>query len=384
MCLPIPDPPPPPPPPCRPLLPLRVWPRRRHLCTLPGAHRVLPPLLQGLCRAGTGAGGPGCGGAPGGGQASAGSPGSLPPARHAPPPHLPARAVPPVRQGRWPNVERWFEAMEARPAYAGFKSDHYTHVHDLPPQLGGCVSGALCWGAAVPPPQGCVSRGLCRHVTLPRRLPQDSCCVLSKDWHASLPRLQSPRPRPLPPPLTAATAGAGACLSSPSAPPLWRRTALGSSQRSTACRWGLPPSMFAVGAAAERGGGRVSSPREAVARCWLPAVPCPSPHPRCIDTPRRSCPPAPPPRPPHGWCRTTRPSPSLRCAAPPGARPGRAQWRRSCATPPPYPPWSTCRRRTQVGAVRGLPRLVVLQLGLWLPGSATHRRTCRGGRGGTL
>ncbi|PSC72974.1 glutathione S-transferase [Micractinium conductrix] len=43
-------------------------------------------------------------------------------------------------QGRWPNVERWFEAMEARPAYAGFKSDHYTHVHDLPPQLGGCVS----------------------------------------------------------------------------------------------------------------------------------------------------------------------------------------------------------------------------------------------------
>ncbi|KAL4421036.1 hypothetical protein ABPG77_007511 [Micractinium sp. CCAP 211/92] len=43
-------------------------------------------------------------------------------------------------QGRWPNVERWFEAMEARPAYAGFKSDHYTHVHDLPPQLGGCVA----------------------------------------------------------------------------------------------------------------------------------------------------------------------------------------------------------------------------------------------------
>ncbi len=47
----------------------------------------------------------------------------------------------PELQGRWPNVERWFEAMEARPAYAGFKSDHYTHVHDLPPQLGGCVAG---------------------------------------------------------------------------------------------------------------------------------------------------------------------------------------------------------------------------------------------------
>ncbi|PRW59564.1 glutathione S-transferase isoform A [Chlorella sorokiniana] len=43
-------------------------------------------------------------------------------------------------EGRWPNLERWFAAMEARPAYAGFKSDHYTHVHDLPPQLGGCVA----------------------------------------------------------------------------------------------------------------------------------------------------------------------------------------------------------------------------------------------------
>jgi hypothetical protein len=44
-------------------------------------------------------------------------------------------------QGRWPHLERWFDAMEARPAYAGFKSDYYTHCHDLPPQLGGCASG---------------------------------------------------------------------------------------------------------------------------------------------------------------------------------------------------------------------------------------------------
>lgn len=29
--------------------------------------------------------------------------------------------------------------MEGRPAYLGFKSDAYTHCHDLPPQLGGCV-----------------------------------------------------------------------------------------------------------------------------------------------------------------------------------------------------------------------------------------------------
>eukprot|EP00887_Chlorella_sp_A99_P006697 scaffold3.g6697.t1 len=49
-------------------------------------------------------------------------------------------------EGRWPNLERWFAAMEARPAYLGFKSDFFTHVHDLPPQLGGCVSV----GAAAP------------------------------------------------------------------------------------------------------------------------------------------------------------------------------------------------------------------------------------------
>ena len=30
--------------------------------------------------------------------------------------------------------------MEARPAYLGFKSDYYTHCHDLPPQLGGARS----------------------------------------------------------------------------------------------------------------------------------------------------------------------------------------------------------------------------------------------------
>ena len=67
-------------------------------------------------------------------------PGAL--ARLLQPTSWPAPCCPSAAQGRWPNLERWFEAMEARPAYAGFKSDHYTHVHDLPPQLGGCVSGA--------------------------------------------------------------------------------------------------------------------------------------------------------------------------------------------------------------------------------------------------
>lgn len=39
--------------------------------------------------------------------------------------------------GRWPALEAWFDAMESRPTYLGTKSDHYTHCHDLPPQLGG-------------------------------------------------------------------------------------------------------------------------------------------------------------------------------------------------------------------------------------------------------
>lgn len=43
-------------------------------------------------------------------------------------------------QGRWPNLEQWFDALETRPVYMAFRSDHYTHCHDLPPQLGGCVS----------------------------------------------------------------------------------------------------------------------------------------------------------------------------------------------------------------------------------------------------
>lgn len=30
--------------------------------------------------------------------------------------------------------------MEKRPTFSNIKSDYYTHCHDLPPQLGGCVS----------------------------------------------------------------------------------------------------------------------------------------------------------------------------------------------------------------------------------------------------
>ena len=34
----------------------------------------------------------------------------------------------------------WFTAMESRSTYRGTQSDFHTHVHDLPPQMGGCWS----------------------------------------------------------------------------------------------------------------------------------------------------------------------------------------------------------------------------------------------------
>ncbi|SRR5579883_839125 len=37
-----------------------------------------------------------------------------------------------------PHLADWFNAMESRPTYRGTQSDFHTHVHDLPPQMGGC------------------------------------------------------------------------------------------------------------------------------------------------------------------------------------------------------------------------------------------------------
>ena len=41
-------------------------------------------------------------------------------------------------RGENPRLSDWFEAMESRPTYRGTQSDFHTHVHDLPPQMGGC------------------------------------------------------------------------------------------------------------------------------------------------------------------------------------------------------------------------------------------------------
>ena len=37
-----------------------------------------------------------------------------------------------------PGFAAWFDAMESRATYRGTQSDFHTHVHDLPPQMGGC------------------------------------------------------------------------------------------------------------------------------------------------------------------------------------------------------------------------------------------------------
>ncbi|MBD2549487.1 glutathione S-transferase family protein [Microcystis elabens FACHB-917] len=42
---------------------------------------------------------------------------------------------------RHPSIDRWFRALEERSTYLGTQSDFHTHVHDLPPQMGGCHAG---------------------------------------------------------------------------------------------------------------------------------------------------------------------------------------------------------------------------------------------------
>ena len=39
-----------------------------------------------------------------------------------------------------PHLSAWFDAMESRLTYRGTQSDFHTHVHDLPPQMGGCYA----------------------------------------------------------------------------------------------------------------------------------------------------------------------------------------------------------------------------------------------------
>ncbi|MGG6239004.1 glutathione S-transferase family protein [Nodosilinea sp. AN01ver1] len=42
-----------------------------------------------------------------------------------------------------PRLRDWFDGLETRSTYRGTQSDFHTHVHDLPPQMGGCYENDL-------------------------------------------------------------------------------------------------------------------------------------------------------------------------------------------------------------------------------------------------
>ncbi|PZV09979.1 MAG: glutathione S-transferase [Leptolyngbya sp.] len=42
-----------------------------------------------------------------------------------------------------PRLKDWFDGLESRSTYRGTQSDFHTHVHDLPPQMGGCYENDL-------------------------------------------------------------------------------------------------------------------------------------------------------------------------------------------------------------------------------------------------
>lgn len=42
-----------------------------------------------------------------------------------------------------PRLKGWFDGLESRSTYRGTQSDFHTHVHDLPPQMGGCYENDL-------------------------------------------------------------------------------------------------------------------------------------------------------------------------------------------------------------------------------------------------
>lgn len=42
-----------------------------------------------------------------------------------------------------PRLGAWFDGLESRTTYRGTQSDFHTHVHDLPPQMGGCYENDL-------------------------------------------------------------------------------------------------------------------------------------------------------------------------------------------------------------------------------------------------
>eukprot|EP00746_Dinoflagellata_sp_MGD_P013345 gnl/MRDRNA2_/MRDRNA2_128812_c0_seq1.p1 gnl/MRDRNA2_/MRDRNA2_128812_c0~~gnl/MRDRNA2_/MRDRNA2_128812_c0_seq1.p1 ORF type:complete len:478 (-),score=111.21 gnl/MRDRNA2_/MRDRNA2_128812_c0_seq1:189-1541(-) len=74
-----------------------------------------------------------------------------------------------IRDSRWSRITAWFTEMEKRPTYRATQSDYHTHIHDLPPQIGGCIpngtaaqqkmaaaldgSDGTSWNLPLPPPK---------------------------------------------------------------------------------------------------------------------------------------------------------------------------------------------------------------------------------------
>jgi len=74
-----------------------------------------------------------------------------------------------IRGSKWVKLTAWFSEMEKRPTYRATQSDYHTHIHDLPPQIGGCIPNGTVeqqkaaaaldgadgrsWSLPLPPPE---------------------------------------------------------------------------------------------------------------------------------------------------------------------------------------------------------------------------------------
>eukprot|EP00633_Aureoumbra_lagunensis_P009768 CAMPEP_0197322712 /NCGR_PEP_ID=MMETSP0891-20130614/70063_1 /TAXON_ID=44058 ORGANISM="Aureoumbra lagunensis, Strain CCMP1510" /NCGR_SAMPLE_ID=MMETSP0891 /ASSEMBLY_ACC=CAM_ASM_000534 /LENGTH=475 /DNA_ID=CAMNT_0042815169 /DNA_START=1040 /DNA_END=2470 /DNA_ORIENTATION=+ len=84
---------------------------------------------------------------------------------------------------RYPHLNKWFLAMEQRPSYVATLSDFYTHAHDLPVQLGGCVRLESQQADAI---RADIDKNAWRHGILPKYEPLTPTHI-----HGTLPRLEA-------------------------------------------------------------------------------------------------------------------------------------------------------------------------------------------------
>jgi glutathione S-transferase len=97
------------------------------------------------------------------------TPDSLAP--HFPPPAVPWQGMRLRDASEYPHLCAWLDAFEARPSYLATKSDMYSHVTDIPPQV--TVRPAksppqCCQPTSPSPPVGIITCGYPRHLFSPR------------------------------------------------------------------------------------------------------------------------------------------------------------------------------------------------------------------------